>query len=115
MPEEGGDQGNGAVGRGGIRLNAQRTKPAVGGNQMVFTGLWSWTSSTLGQATSFRGKEVLLPRHHGQGLAHQNPFDHLGTLVLSNCLQKAANGGLSIAPGRRCAGGCSFHRVLQIP
>ena len=30
-----------------------------------------WTCSPLGQAIFFRGKEVLLPRHHGQGLAHQ--------------------------------------------
>ena len=70
-----GDQGNGSVGSGmglNLHMHSVRSQRRVGGDQLIalVTSEVRLVCLVIEQSP-FRGKKVLLPRHHGHGLAHQ--------------------------------------------
>ena len=53
-------------------MHSVRSRGQVGGNEMApLLALGAGLTYLLVKQSSFRGKEVLLPRHDGNGLAHQ--------------------------------------------
>ena len=84
----------------------------------AFLALSAGLVCLLVKQSSFRGKEVLLPRHHGQGLAHQESSSTISEpLFQDKLLAKSRQWREEQSPEAAVgAVGCSFHsRVPQIP